>query len=126
MQSRTFDEARRLEDKEISGKLAKPPPSSYRESVQVYEDAHIRAADLLTEDSKLTQLYAELNLVLKRIAPFADDIPAATWVALSAHVYYDENQFFAVKASEADVIDGTNLPQCVMGSAGVLQTLLVT
>jgi len=126
VQSRTLDEARRLEEKEISGKLAKPPPSTYRESVQVYEDAHIRAANLLTEDSELTKLYAELGIVLRRIAPFADDIPAETWVALSAHVYYDENQFFAVKASEADVIDGTNLPQCVMGSAGVLQTLLVT
>ena len=124
--TRTYEEARKVEDKEISGKLARSPPSSYHECVQVFEDTLIRGATLLSEGSPLVQLYQEIHDVLHRIAPFASDIPASTWVTLSAHVFYDETQYFATKASEADVIDGNemNLPRCLLSDAGILHQLV--
>ena len=121
--NRTFEEALTLASKQISGKLMRRPPSSYRESVQVYEDALIWAATILTEKSELTQLYEEINSVLRLIARFAHDIPAETWITLSAYVFYDEAQFFATRTTEGDVIDDDNLPRCTTITAGILQQL---
>jgi len=64
--------------------------------------------------------------VLRKITLFAGDIPAQTWRNLSAHLHYEETQFYATKASEASVLDGVNLPACAMTNAGILQKLLTS
>ena len=124
--TRTFIESRKMEEKEISGKLARPPPSSHKELSQIVDDSIVMLTTLLTKKSPLVKLYEEVEIVLRRITEFAGDIPAETWRNLSAHLHYDETQFYSTKASEANVLDGINLPTCTMNKAGILQQLLTS
>ena len=53
--TRTYGEARLHDEKEIQGKLARPPPASYQESRQVYEDFLIQCIAFLGQHSALTK-----------------------------------------------------------------------
>ncbi|EJK52953.1 hypothetical protein THAOC_27699, partial [Thalassiosira oceanica] len=124
--TRTYDEAVKLEEKEITGKLARPPPSTYHEFRHVIEDQLIRMYALLTKHSPMVDQLEELHSFLNSFVAHGDTVPEESWLALSYRLYVDETQYFAEKASQDDIADNVNLPVCTLLKSNVLWELRYT
>ena len=121
--TRTYAEAVKLEEKEITGKLSRPPPTTFHAIQHVTEDHLIRSIALLTEDSPMTIQLFQVHDFLKSFVTEGNKVPADAWRAFSYRLFVDETQFFATKASEANLIDNENLPVCTFIESGTLWAL---